>query len=140
MRLYRKKKPGAQVQNKNAFIQPKLKVGEQGDKYEVEADKMADKVVNENSSTSEGTVQRKETSDEEVQKKPLASSITPLVQTSMFKDKNEGAVQKMEEEEPVQKMEEEEPVQKMEEEEPVQKMEEEEPVQKMEEEEPVQKM
>ncbi|WP_299441120.1 DUF4157 domain-containing protein [uncultured Aquimarina sp.] len=140
MRLQRKKKPRTQTHGENAFIQPKLKVGQPGDKYEVEADTMADKVVNKTSSSSEAAIQKKGVSEEEVQQKPLASSITPLIQTSMFKDKNEGAVQKMEEEEPVQAMEEEEPVQKMEEEEPVQKMEEEEPVQKMEEEEPVQKM
>ncbi|WP_298547904.1 DUF4157 domain-containing protein [uncultured Aquimarina sp.] len=140
MRLQRKKKTRTQTQAEGAFIQPKLKVGQPGDKYEVEADTMADKVVSKTSSNSEGAIQKKGTSEEEVQQKPLASSITPLVQTSMFKDKNEGAVQKMEEEEPVQAMEEEEPVQKQEEEEAVQEMEEEESVQAMEEEESVQAM
>ncbi|PKV49123.1 uncharacterized protein DUF4157 [Aquimarina sp. MAR_2010_214] len=138
MRLNRRKKPINQTQNKGSFIQPKLKVGKPGDKYEVEADKMADQVVSKSSSNSDGAIQKKGGSEEEVQQKPLASSITPLVQTSMFKDRKEGGVQKMEEEEPVQAMEEEESVQAMEEEEPVQAMEEEEPVQAMEEEEPVQ--
>ncbi|WP_108802518.1 DUF4157 domain-containing protein [Aquimarina sp. Aq107] len=138
MRLQRKKKSGTPDQSQKAFIQPKLKVGEPGDKYEVEADTMADQVVNKTSSNSEGAIQKKGASEEEVQQKPLASSITPLVQTSMFKDQNEGAVQKMEEEEPVQKQEEEESVQKQEEEEAIQQKEEEESVQKMEEEEPVQ--
>ncbi|MFD2565657.1 eCIS core domain-containing protein [Aquimarina rubra] len=140
MRLQRKKKPRTQTQGEKSFIQPKLKVGQPGDKYEVEADTMADKVVNKTSSNSEGAIHKKGVSEEEVQQKPLASSISPLVQTSMFKDRKEGAVQKMEEEEAVQAMEEEEPVQKQEEEEAVQAMEEEEPVQKQEEEEAVQTM
>lgn len=138
MRLQRKKKTRTQTQAEGAFIQPKLKVGQPGDKYEVEADNVADKVVNKTSTNSEGAIQKKGASEEEVQQKPLASSITPLVQTSMFKDRKEGTVQKQEEEEPIQAMEEEEQVQKQEEEEPVQTMEKEEPVQKQEEEEPVQ--
>ncbi|WP_299607154.1 DUF4157 domain-containing protein [uncultured Aquimarina sp.] len=137
MRLQRKKKPGVQHQGSQAFIQPKLKVGQPGDKYEVEADKMADQVVNKPSSKTEGAIQKKG-SEEEVQQKPLASTITPLVQRSMFKDRNEGTVQKMEEEEAVQQKEEEESVQKMEEEETVQQKEEEDAIQKMEEEETVQ--
>ncbi|GAA0727942.1 hypothetical protein GCM10009430_36600 [Aquimarina litoralis] len=137
MRLQRKKKPGVQHQGSQAFIQPKLKVGQPGDKYEVEADKMADQVVNKPSSKTEGAIQKKG-SEEEVQQKPLASTITPFVQRSMFKDRNEGTVQKMEEEEAVQQKEEEESVQKMEEEETVQQKEEEDAVQKMEEEETVQ--
>jgi len=107
-------------------------MGTPGDKYEVEADRMADQVVNKTSG--DGAVQKME-GEEEVQQKPLADAIT--------------SIQRMElaEEEPVQAMEEEEPVQAMEEEEPVQAMEEEEAkcaecekegVQKMEEEEPVQ--
>ncbi|MDH7444132.1 eCIS core domain-containing protein [Aquimarina sp. 2201CG14-23] len=140
MRLNRKKKSHIGPGNTGSFIQPKLKVGKPGDKYEVEADKMADKVVNKTSTSSESAIQKKGAPEEEVQQKPLASSITPLVQTSMFKDRKEPGVQKMEEEEPVQAKEEEEPVQAMEEEEPVQAMEEEEPVQAMEEEEPVQAM
>ena len=34
-----------QAANNNLFFQPKLNVGKPGDKYEVEADKAADKVV-----------------------------------------------------------------------------------------------
>ncbi|GGG23395.1 hypothetical protein GCM10011344_25180 [Dokdonia pacifica] len=111
-------------------------MGSPGDKYEVEADHMADKVVNK---TGSGEAVQKMEGEEEVQQKPLAESVTPLVQ-KMEASEEEAPVQKMEEEESVQMMEEEEPVQKMEEEEPVQMMEEEEPVQKMEEEEPVQMM
>ncbi|TCP24044.1 uncharacterized protein DUF4157 [Tenacibaculum skagerrakense] len=119
-------------EQERAFIQPKLKMGKAGDKYEVEADKMADKVVN--NSSSDATVQRKG-NEEEVQQKPLASEVTPLVQRKETADE-EQPVQKMEEEEAVQSKAEEE-VQKQEEEEAVQSKEEEE-VQKAEEEETVQ--
>ena len=52
-------------------------MGKPGDKYEVEADQMADQVVNNKSG--EGAIQKKG-NEEEVQQKPLAASITPLVQ------------------------------------------------------------
>lgn len=127
----KKEKPKANSieSNKRApFFQAKLKVGKAGDKYEVEADKMADKVVNNDKSSN--AVQKKE-GEEEVQQKPLASEISPLIQKAETLE--EEPVQKMEEEEPVQKKEEEE-VQQKEEEEPVQMMEEEEVQQKEEEE------
>ncbi|WP_074405560.1 eCIS core domain-containing protein [Aquimarina megaterium] len=127
MRLQRRRKSSPKLQQEKPFIQPKLKVGKPGDKHEVEADQMADQVVN-NANDSGSAVQKKGALEED------------KVQASMFKDRGEGKVRKKEEEEPVQAMEEEEPVQKQEEEEPVQAMEEEEPVQKQEEEEPVQAM
>jgi peptidoglycan hydrolase-like protein with peptidoglycan-binding domain len=130
-------------------IQKKLKTGAVGDKYEVEADKVADKVVNNKAKATNGLFQSKK--EEEVQQKPISESITPVQSKEMKEEepvqkkerKEEKPIQKKEEEEPVQKkeMKEEESVQKKEEEEPVQKkeMKEEEPVQKKEEEEPVQK-
>ncbi len=109
----KKNVPNSPSNKKRSFIQPKLKTGKPGDKYEVEADKMADKVVNK--PNADHTIFKKET-DEEVQQKPLASEVSSWVQ------KKEVA-----EEEPVQKMEEEnESVQAMEEDEGVQKQEEEE--------------
>ena len=128
MRLFRRKRQGTEPTQEKPFIQPKLKVGQPGDKYEVEADKMADTVVNKTSAESANGIMSKEAPEEEIQKKPLASSISPLVQTSMFKDK-EGGIQKQEEEEAVQSKEEEEPIQKQEEEDSIQSMEEEESVQ-----------
>ena len=141
MRRRQSKLPPNQVVGGDSFfkpkVQPKLAMGRPGDKYEVEADRMADQVVNK---TGKGDAVQKMEGEEEVQQKPLAASITPLVQ-KMETAEQEAPIQKMEEEEPVQAMEEEEePVQAMEEEEPVQAMEEEEPVQAMEEEEPVQAM
>ncbi|WP_281990128.1 DUF4157 domain-containing protein [Aquimarina aggregata] len=134
-------------------IQPKLAVGQPGDKYEKEADSMADAVVN---NSAKPDIQNKEISD--IQRESLATpqedeklgtAEQRVEEDKLVQEKPE--VQKMEgkeEEEPVQMMseEEEEPVQMMseEEEEPVQMMgeEEEEPVQMMseEEEEPVQMM
>ena len=139
MRLFRRKRQGTEPTQEKPFIQPKLKVGQAGDKYEVEADKMADTVVNKTSTGGEGSVMKKDATEEEAQKKPSATSGNAFVQTSMFKDRD-STLQKKQEEEPVQKQEEEEAVQSKEEEEPVQKMEEEEAVQSKEEEEPVQRM
>ncbi len=56
-------------------VQPKLTIGQPNDKYEVEADAMADKVVQRLSATD--VQSKKETT---VQAKPLATSITPVVQ------------------------------------------------------------
>lgn len=98
-------------------IQKKLKTGTPGDKYEVEADNAADKIVNKTVPNSNGLLQTKE---EEIQKKSISESITRVQKKEM---KEEEPVQKKEEEDKVQKkeMKEEEPVQKKEEEEkPVQ--------------------
>jgi len=95
--------------NNTAFIQPKLKIGKPGDKYEAEADKMADQVV---SKTKEPTtpfiapspqiqkqpeeeVQKQE--EESIQEKPLAESITPVVQLKPLETEEE--LQAKEEEE-----------------------------------------
>lgn len=92
----------------DAFFQPKLTVGEPGDQYEKEADKVADQVVNRPAAA--GTaVQRKEISS--VQAMPDKKEEEKPVQ-------KKGATDKKEEEKPVQKKaqpdkkEEEKPVQK----------------------------
>lgn len=129
MRRRYKKKPVQQKQGNEQFfnpsIQAKLNMGKPGDQYEVEADKMADQVVSK--SGKENTVHKKE-GEEEVQQKPLASSITPLVQ-KMEASEDEVAqtkLQRKEDEEPVQMKEDEEVVQSKEEEEPIQAKEDEE--------------
>ena len=154
MRTLENKKPIAQSSSSAFFgpkIQKKLKTGTVGDQFEVEADRVADKVVNNNSSG--GSLLQ---SKENVQQKPIAETISSVQSKEI---KQEEPVQKKsdkkEEEKPVQKKsdkkEEEKPVQKKsdkkEEEKPVQKKsdkkEEEKPVQKKsdkkEEEKPVQK-
>jgi hypothetical protein len=132
-------------------IQKKLKTGTAGDQFEVEADRVASKVVNNNSSGG-GLLQSKD----EVQQKPISETISSVqakdikdeepVQKKSDKKEEDKAIQKKDkhtkDEEPVQKKaeEKEEPVQKKEndKEEPVQKKEseKEEPVQKKEEKEP----
>ncbi|WP_299441109.1 DUF4157 domain-containing protein [uncultured Aquimarina sp.] len=101
-----------------AFIQPKLNIGKPGDKYEVEADKVADTVVakgnDQNNSffspaplvqkQSEEEVQKQEVTEKEVQQKPLVEHISPLVQ----RQPEEEAVQQKEEQEEIQKQPEEE--------------------------------
>jgi hypothetical protein len=107
-----------------AFFQPKLTVGEPGDRHEKEADKVAEQVVS-RPSAADTAVQRKEISA--VQAMPEKKEDEKQVQ-------KKGADEKKEEEKPVQKKEdkgkEEEPLQKKdtpdkkEEEKPVQKKEE----------------
>ncbi|WP_299899260.1 DUF4157 domain-containing protein [uncultured Aquimarina sp.] len=78
----------------NAFIQPKLNIGKPGDKYEIEADRVADTVVakgNDQSSSffspvpqvqkqQEEDVQKQELTNNDFQQKPLGDTITHLVQ------------------------------------------------------------
>ncbi|WP_108802520.1 DUF4157 domain-containing protein [Aquimarina sp. Aq107] len=101
-----------------AFIQPKLNIGKPGDKYEIEADKVADTVVakgnDQNNSffspapivqkQQEEEVQKQEITDKEVQQKPLVDRISPLIQS---KPEEEAIQQKEEQEEIQQKPEEE---------------------------------
>ncbi|MFD0861696.1 DUF4157 domain-containing protein [Sungkyunkwania multivorans] len=129
-------------------VQAKLKMGQRGDQYEVEADNVAEKVVNKthqpNSFFSPTVVPvQKQAEEETVQEKPIAESITPVVQLQEVEEETaQPKIQKQEEEETTQPMlqkQEEEEVQAKDEEEAVQafiqKQEEEESVQKQEEEE-----
>lgn len=130
--------------------QAKLKVGEANDKYENEADAVADNVVNKHDifgrepffkpvpkirrsqevqKSEEADVQRQENGtrpdqEEQVQQKPISESITPLVQK---KEADDEPVQTKEEESDVQRQAigagkgiEEEPIQKKEDEENIQ--------------------
>lgn len=61
------------------LVQPKLKIGQPNDKYEQEADRVADEVMR----MPEPKVQRQvgvEEDEETIQTKPIASQITPLIQ------------------------------------------------------------
>ncbi len=65
------------------LIQAKLTVGAAGDRYEQEADRVAEQVSNlqiSNFKSQTSNVQRQAEEEEEVQAKPLAATITPLVQ------------------------------------------------------------
>lgn len=165
------KKPESKSKNQSPFfnrkgavgflgIQAKLNFGKSGDKYEKEADKVADRVVEH--SQNEGkffspvnqslTVQKN--TEKIMQEKPLAESITPYIQkkeeVQAKKEEKEESVQKKKEEkiqtkkkdkeEPVQKKDKEEVQAKTEDkEEPVQKKEEEKIQKQEDEEEPIQK-
>ncbi|VXB29779.1 conserved hypothetical protein [Flavobacterium sp. 9AF] len=95
-------------------IQKKIKTGTPGDKFEVEADQVASKVVA-HSTKSGGMLQAKE---EEVQQKPISDAISQVQKKDM---KEEEPIQKKEEEKVQKKEGEEETVQKKEEEQEVQK-------------------
>ncbi|MCV9930371.1 DUF4157 domain-containing protein [Flavobacterium sp. LS1R49] len=94
----RKKDSPANTSFFSPKIQKKLKTGTVGDHYEVEADKVADKVVNKDFSGG-GLLQSKE----EVQQKPISETISSVQRKEM---KEEEPVQKKtdkkEEEKPVQ--------------------------------------
>jgi hypothetical protein len=86
--------------------QPKLKVGQPGDKYEQEADRVADQVVNGSRQESRpffAPVPQKQ--QQSIQEKPLAEGITPIVQMQEEEEEElqpkllDATVQRQEEEE-----------------------------------------
>ena len=101
-RIKRKKSETTFAQKKESTffpsLQTKLSIGKADDSYEKEADNVADNVVN--NSENQGSVQKME-SEEDVQQKPLSSSITPLIQReeSSEEDVQNKNIQKKEEEE-----------------------------------------
>ncbi|MCB9287773.1 MAG: DUF4157 domain-containing protein [Lewinellaceae bacterium] len=101
-----------QAKEENAFFQARLKVGQPGDKYEQEADAMAEAVVNDSSGPE---VQRMGQEEEELQAK--AGPHSPELQRA--EDEEELQMQKDDEEE-LQMKEEEEELQMQEEEEELQ--------------------
>jgi|GEM_PF-6594771 len=91
-------KPLANIQRQEAAeepeeIQTKLTVGAPGDKYEQEADQMAAKVMAMPSPETPQLIQRQTGEEEEVQMKPLAASITPLIQRQTAEDEAPEEVQ-----------------------------------------------
>jgi len=73
---------------KSGALQAKLKIGQPGDRYEQEADRVADAVMR----MPEPGVQREvepEEEEETLQSKPLASQITPLVQVQRQEEPEE---------------------------------------------------
>ena len=71
------------VYGNRPVIQPKIAVGAPGDRYELEADQMADRVMSMAAPGKNQSIQREALPEEEkdpLQAKPLAASITPVVQ------------------------------------------------------------
>lgn len=107
MKAFRRYKEKANDTHRTPFIQPKLNIGKPGDKYELEADAMANKVVN----GKHDAIQKTESAEEELQQKPLVASISPLVQKQSEASEEETLQTKCtdcEQEEQVQRTEEEE--------------------------------
>lgn len=80
------------------LIQAKLTVGAANDKYEQEADRVAQQVL---ANPAAGSVQRHhvESEEEGVQRKPLAAGVTPLIQRHALPLKKESKPEEEEEEE-----------------------------------------
>jgi len=73
---------------KSGALQAKLKIGQPGDKYEQEADRVADAVMR----MSEPQVRRQpieEEEEEQIQAKPVTEQITPLVQRQVEEEEEE---------------------------------------------------
>jgi hypothetical protein len=81
-------------QNDQVDIQAKLSIGQPNDKYEQEADAMADKVVQRLSTTTTDVSESKPSGD--IQAKPLAAAITPVVQKKCATCEQEEKLQKKE--------------------------------------------
>ncbi len=76
-----------------AKVQPKLKIGRPGDKYEEEADRVAEQVMRMPEPRVQRQVEMEEENEETLQAKPLASQITPLVQRQIEPEEEEESVQ-----------------------------------------------
>jgi hypothetical protein len=83
--------------NDESVLQTKLTIGEPNDKYEQEADAMADKVVQRLAAPEPLTKK-----DASVQTKPLAATVTPLIQTKCATCEQEEKLQMKEEDDLIQ--------------------------------------
>ena len=77
---------------KSGKIQAKLKIGKPGDKYEIEADRIADKVMQ----MPESRVSRQpeeEKEEEGIQAKTIAEQISPMMQRQVEEEEEEESIQ-----------------------------------------------
>ena len=74
---------------KSGTLQAKLKIGQPGDKYEQEADRVADAVMRMPEPGVQRQVKPQEEEEETLQSKPLANQITPLVQVQRQEESEE---------------------------------------------------
>ena len=103
----------------STLIQPKLTVNQPGDKYEQEADRVADQVMRMPEPGLQRQVESEEEKEEEpIQTQPLVSEITPLIQRQTEEEEEEPMQAQRMEGQPVQRQEA--GTEKEEEEEPVQ--------------------
>lgn len=84
--------------------QAKLTVGQPGDFYEQEADRVAQQVISMPDSATQQPIQREAmTEEEELQMKPLADSITPLVQREALPEDEEEDEEELQMKPPLQR-------------------------------------
>ena len=74
---------------KSGTLQAKLRIGQPGDKYEQEADRVADEVMRMPEPGVQRQVEPEEEEEETLQPKPLASQITPLLQVQRQEEPEE---------------------------------------------------
>ena len=74
---------------KSGALQAKLRIGQPGDKYEQEADRVADAVMRMPEPGVQRQVEPEEEEEEMLQTKPLAGQITPLVQRQIEPEEEE---------------------------------------------------
>jgi hypothetical protein len=68
-------------------VQPKLKIGAPGDRYEQEADRIADQVVQRLPQSGDGLISRKGKScEDELQRKPFMQTVTPTLQRTTLEN------------------------------------------------------
>ena len=79
---------------KSGVIQAKLSVGQPNDKYEQEADRVADQVMR----MPDSTAQRQTVEEEPIQTRRIANTITPLIQRQTEPEEEEEAEPEKEEE------------------------------------------
>lgn len=70
-------------------IQPKLTIGQPNDVYEQEADRVAEQVMSMPAATQQPVQRQQMPEEDELQAKPLATTITPLVQREMAPEEEE---------------------------------------------------
>ncbi|MBE0525221.1 MAG: DUF4157 domain-containing protein, partial [Methanosarcinales archaeon] len=78
-----------QRQLKSGTLQAKLTIGQPGDKYEQEADRVADAVIRMPEPEMQRQVESEEEKEETLQAKPLANQITPFVQVQRQEEPEE---------------------------------------------------
>ncbi len=79
--IHRKEESSESEDDEMNPVQAKLTIGAPGDKYEQEADQMAERVMSMEAQANPQSVQRQSESEKDlIQKQPLAVSISPLIQ------------------------------------------------------------
>lgn len=75
------------------IIQAKLRVGQPGDKYEREADRVAEQVMRMPEPRAQRQAEEEEKEEEVLRAKPLAKQITPLIQRQVEEEEEEEGIQ-----------------------------------------------